>query len=131
MGKSERPPGGGLSSSAPVVVIHSPTLTANSPAFRATVTRAEAILRSDPRISTVVPPRPGVSISPDRHTALVVAGAADTVTPPRAARELAEGLPDAQLHVIPQAGHWLVKTHTSALLDLVVPWLDRCVEVAA
>lgn len=63
--------------------------------------------------------------------ALVVAGAADTVTPPRAARELAEGLPDAQLHVIPQAGHWLVKTHTSALLDLVVPWLDRCVEVAA
>ncbi len=65
----------GLSSSAPVVVIHSPTLTASSPAFRATVTRAEAILRSDPRISTVVPPRPGVSISPDRHTALVVAGA--------------------------------------------------------
>jgi putative drug exporter of the RND superfamily len=65
----------GLSSSAPVVVIHSPTLTTGSPAFRATVTRAEAILRSDPRISTVVPPRPGVSISPDRHTALVVAGA--------------------------------------------------------
>jgi 3-oxoadipate enol-lactonase len=63
--------------------------------------------------------------------ALVVAGTADTITPPRAARELADGLPSAQLHVIPDAGHWLVKTHTAALLDLVVPWLDRHAEVAA
>src|SRR5262245_22023914 len=66
---------GGLSSSAPIVVIHSPTLTAGSPAFRATTAKAEAILRSDSRISTVVSPRLGVSISPDGHTALVVAGA--------------------------------------------------------
>ncbi len=65
----------GLSSSAPVVVVHSPTLTVGSPAFQGTVARAERILRSDPRISTVVPPRPGVSISRDRHTVLVVAGA--------------------------------------------------------
>src|SRR5262245_22876835 len=63
--------------------------------------------------------------------ALVVAGAADTITPPRAARELASGLPNSQIHIIPRAGHWLVKTHTTALLDLVVPWLDRCVGVAA
>jgi len=66
---------GGLASSAPIVVVHSPTLTAASPAFRATVGKAEAILRSDARISTVVPPRPGVSISRDGHTALIVAGA--------------------------------------------------------
>ena len=63
--------------------------------------------------------------------ALVVAGAADTITPPRAARELADGLPNARLQIIPQAGHWLVKTHTAALLDLILPWLDRCEEVAA
>jgi pimeloyl-ACP methyl ester carboxylesterase len=63
--------------------------------------------------------------------ALVVAGAADTISPPRAARELADGLPNARLHVMPHAGHWLVKTHTTALLDLVLPWLDRCEEVAA
>jgi RND superfamily putative drug exporter len=58
-----------------MVVIHSSTLTANSPAFRATVAKAEAILRSDSRISTVVPPRRGLSISRDGHTVLVVAGA--------------------------------------------------------
>jgi RND superfamily putative drug exporter len=66
---------GGLSSSAPIVVVHSPTLTTSSPEFRDTLAEAEAILRSDSRISTVVPPRPGVSISQDGHTALVVAGA--------------------------------------------------------
>jgi pimeloyl-ACP methyl ester carboxylesterase len=62
--------------------------------------------------------------------ALVVAGADDTITAPHAARELAKGIPNADLHILPNAGHWLVKTHTDALLDLVVPWLDRCVEVA-
>jgi 3-oxoadipate enol-lactonase len=62
--------------------------------------------------------------------ALVVAGAEDTTTPPRRARELVTGLPNAELHVIPRAGHWLVKTHTAALLDVVVPWLARQ-EVAA
>jgi RND superfamily putative drug exporter len=71
---------GGLSSSAPIVVLHSPTLTASSPAFRATVAKAEAILRSDSRISTVVPPRRGVSISRDGHTVLLVAGATSDPT---------------------------------------------------
>ncbi|HZC74549.1 MAG TPA: MMPL family transporter [Gaiellaceae bacterium] len=65
----------GLSSSAPLVVIHSNGLTTHAPAFRATVANAEAILRSDPRISTVAVPRPGASISRDGHTALVLAGA--------------------------------------------------------
>jgi len=65
----------GLSSSAPVIVIHSDGLTASAPAFRATVARAEAILRSNPRIAAVVAPRPGASISRDGHTALIVAGA--------------------------------------------------------
>jgi RND superfamily putative drug exporter len=51
---------GGLSSSAPIVVVHSQSLTTSSPAFRATVAKAEAILRSDSRIATVVAPRPGV-----------------------------------------------------------------------
>ena len=65
----------GLSSSAPIVVIHSSTLTARTHPFRSTVAKAEAILRSDSRIAAVVPPRPGVSISRDGHTALVVGGA--------------------------------------------------------
>src|SRR5512144_999472 len=45
---------GGLSSSAPLVVVRSSTLTADSPAFRSVVSRVEATLRSDSRISTVV-----------------------------------------------------------------------------
>jgi RND superfamily putative drug exporter len=82
---------GGLSSSAPIVVIHSPTLTERSPAFRATVAKAEAILRSDPRISTVVPPRPDVSISRDGHTALIVAVAKKDPTAMVAAADRLKG----------------------------------------
>ena len=55
---------GGLSSSAAIVVIHSSTLTTTSPAFRATVAKAEAILRSDSRIATVVPPRIATVVPP-------------------------------------------------------------------
>ncbi len=82
---------GGLSSSAPIVVVHSPTLTTSSPAFRATLAKAEAILRSDSRISTVVPPRAGVSISRDGHTALVVAGAKKDPTAMVAAADTLKG----------------------------------------
>jgi pimeloyl-ACP methyl ester carboxylesterase len=55
----------------------------------------------------------------------VVAGTADTTTPPRHAHELAAGLPNAEQRMIPHAGHWLVKTHTDALLDILVPWLAK------
>jgi len=57
--------------------------------------------------------------------ALVVGGTADPTTPAQHARELAAALPNAELHMIPGAGHWLVKTHTPALLDLLTTWLDR------
>jgi RND superfamily putative drug exporter len=73
------------------VVVHSPTLTTSSPAFRATVAEAEAILRLDPRISTVVPPRPGSSISRDGHTALVIAGAKKDPTAMVAAADSLKG----------------------------------------
>ena len=82
---------GGLSSSAPIVVVHSPTLTTSSSEFRDTLAGAEAILRSDPRISTVVPPRPEVSISRDGHTALVVAGAMSDPTEMVAAADELKG----------------------------------------
>ena len=82
---------GGLSSSVPIVVVHSPTLTTSSSEFRDTLAGAEAILRSDPRISTVVPPRPEVSISRDGHTALVVAGAMSDPTEMVAAADELKG----------------------------------------
>jgi putative drug exporter of the RND superfamily len=66
---------GGLSSSAPIVVVHSASLTVSSPVFRASLAKVEATLRADSRISVVLPPRPGLSISRDGHTAFVEAGA--------------------------------------------------------
>jgi pimeloyl-ACP methyl ester carboxylesterase len=55
--------------------------------------------------------------------ALVVAGERDATTPLHHARELANLLPNASLHTLPQAGHWLVKTHSQPLLEVVLPWL--------
>ena len=63
----------GLSSSALQVVIHSRDTTVGDPAFQASIARVRKLLRSDNRVSTVVPPRPGVSISRDQHTAVVQA----------------------------------------------------------
>ena len=54
---------------------------------------------------------------------LVGAGGRDATTPPHHAAELAKLLPNASLHTLPQAGHWLVKTHPQALGELVLPWL--------
>jgi len=55
--------------------------------------------------------------------ALIVAGGRDITTPAHHARELANLLPNASLRTLPQAGHWLVKSHSQALIELVLPWL--------
>src|SRR5947208_2796964 len=59
----------GLGNYAQMVVIHAPHKTVSNPAFRLALRRVEAKLKSDPAVTTVVPPRAGVSISPDRPTA--------------------------------------------------------------
>ncbi len=59
------------------VAVHSDRLSASSPPFRATLRRAERILAADPAVATVTPPRPGLSISRDGHTAVIRAGAAE------------------------------------------------------
>lgn len=66
----------GNSSSALMVVVHSPALTAGSPAFERAIRRSEAVLRRDPRIASVTPPTAGITISADGHTAVVMGGAA-------------------------------------------------------
>ena len=53
----------GLSSSALWVVIHSDDKTMADPAFKAAIAKAEATLREDSRVKTVIPPQPGASIS--------------------------------------------------------------------
>ncbi len=59
------------------VAVHSNRLAASSPPFRATLRRAERILAADPAVGAVTPPRPGLSISRDGHTAVIRAGAAE------------------------------------------------------
>ena len=65
----------GRGSYAMQVVVSSPSQTPDDPGFRGTLRRVETLLDGDPRVDGVVLPRPGISISPDQHTALVVAGA--------------------------------------------------------
>jgi putative drug exporter of the RND superfamily len=66
---------GGLSSSALMVVVHSSSKTATDPAFEAVVAGASRALEGDPRVSQVVPPQAGQSISRDGHTVVIRAGA--------------------------------------------------------
>ena len=63
-----------------MVVVHSPAAKVGDPEFTATVDRAAAILREDPRVASVALPRVGFSISQDGHTAIVSAGANGTTT---------------------------------------------------
>jgi RND superfamily putative drug exporter len=65
----------GRSSSALLVVLHSPSLRATDPAFAAAVHRVERVLHADAAIASVTPPSPRASISPDGRTAIVVGGA--------------------------------------------------------
>jgi len=67
---------GGRSSSGLTVVLHAPDATVAAPAFRRAVAAVERTLRADPRVSDVVAPQPGASISKDGRTAMVQAGAA-------------------------------------------------------
>jgi putative drug exporter of the RND superfamily len=65
----------GAGSYALRVVVHSPDLVATAPEFREAVAQSQRLLRHDPAVRGVVPPRPGLSISPDGHTAVIRAGA--------------------------------------------------------
>ncbi len=66
----------GLGSYGLETVVHSPTQTVDSPAFRSAIARVEQTLRANGAVRTVVAPAPGLSISADGHTAIVQAGAA-------------------------------------------------------
>ncbi len=59
-----------------VVIVDHRGPIASDPQARAVVAKATNVLRSDPRVSTVVPPRAGVSLSQDGRTAIITAGSA-------------------------------------------------------
>jgi RND superfamily putative drug exporter len=102
----------GLSSSALTVVVHSRRATTSSDAFRQTVARVERILSADRRVGTVHPPRPGATISPDGHTALVIGGAKGTTTAMVAAAEelksklKAAAAPPVEVSLTGNSGMW-------------------------
>jgi RND superfamily putative drug exporter len=78
----------GQASSAIEVVV-SANRPIDSATVAPTVARVEAMLRADPRISSVIAPQPGVSISRDGRTGIVLGGAgADPNTMVRAADAL-------------------------------------------
>ena len=102
----------GLSSYSLMVVVHSPSATVGERNFQATLGAIERRLRADSAVRTVVPPRPGASISPDGHTAIVQAGAAkDSNAMVKAAEDLKGPLADlsrdgVQVHLTGAAGMW-------------------------
>jgi RND superfamily putative drug exporter len=58
-----------------VVIVDHHSPVASDPQAQAVVAKATQVLRNDPRVSTVVPPQAGVSISSDGRTAIITAGA--------------------------------------------------------
>jgi RND superfamily putative drug exporter len=81
----------GLSSSALMVVVHSSSKTVSDTGFRSTIASVERTLRMNHDVASVVTPRPGASISPDRHTAIVTAGAKGDPTAMVAAADTLKG----------------------------------------
>jgi RND superfamily putative drug exporter len=98
----------GAGSYALQVVVHSPDLMASTPEFRRTVTRSQRVLRHDPAVAQVFPPRPGRSTSSDGHTALIRAGAA---ADPNAMVDAADRL---EAELADAAGHGVAVNLTGA-----------------
>ncbi len=103
---------GGLSSYGLMVVVHSPNATVADPNFQTTLGAVERRLRANSAVRTVVPPRPGASISPDGHTAIVQTGAAkDSNAMVKAAEDLkgplaALGSDGVQVNLTGASGMW-------------------------
>lgn len=57
--------------------------------------------------------------------AFVVVGSRDVLTPPMFARLMVENLPDAELHVLPQAGHQLMQERPDDIARLIRDLAER------
>jgi putative drug exporter of the RND superfamily len=102
---------GGQGSYALAVVVSSARHTAGDKPFQHAIEAAAQVLRRDPAVRGVLLPRRGVSISPDRHVAVVSGGAAaDTADMVRAA-----GRVEKRLEGVAPAGIQVALTGSSAL----------------
>ncbi len=66
---------GGNSSAAVQVVVHSDARTVDSPAVQRVLADVAAEFAGDGRFGAIVAPQPGMTISPDGHTGILLAGA--------------------------------------------------------
>ncbi|WP_228816037.1 MMPL family transporter [Nocardia cyriacigeorgica] len=66
---------GGNSSAAVQVVVHSETAQVSDPQMQAVLGEAAAVFAGDSRFGAVIDPQPGMTISPDGHTGILIAGA--------------------------------------------------------
>ena len=60
-----------------------------------------------------------------RAPTLVLHGGRDVMTPVASAELLADGIPGAELHVVPGAGHAVPLEHPEATARLLVDWMRR------
>lgn len=66
---------GGNSSAAVQVVVHSVAEQVSDPAVQQVLGEVTAVFADDPRFGEIIAPQPGMSISPDEHTGILIAGA--------------------------------------------------------
>jgi RND superfamily putative drug exporter len=121
----------GQGSYALVVVVSSRTLDSASPVFRATTGRVVGLLRRDPAVGVVRPPRAGESIAPSGRVAVVRGGAAaSTADMVRAAGRLRGRLqatagPGMEVALTGSAGLWSQfneENKTAMLRSEVMSW---------
>jgi len=60
-----------------------------------------------------------------RCPTLVLVGDSDELTPPERAAEIAEGIPDAELVVVPECGHLSTLERPAAVNHALRAWLER------
>ncbi|MFD4837370.1 alpha/beta fold hydrolase [Achromobacter sp. NPDC058515] len=58
--------------------------------------------------------------------ALIVGGAHDAINPPELQREMADGIPGAELHMVGRAGHFVPLEAPDELATAVANWLRCC-----
>jgi putative drug exporter of the RND superfamily len=121
----------GLSSYGLMTVVSSPTKTVGDRAFRSVVAEVERTLRANGAVAAVVAPAPGISISPDGHTAIVQAGAAKGSNEMVRAADRLKGRVAAlsaggvQVHLTGAAGMWSdfnAANRSAMLRSEVISW---------
>ena len=84
---------GGNASSAIQVVVNSDTYVVTDPEMTKVFDQATELLSGDSRVGEVIPPQPGMTISQDEHTGILIGGAdADTDEMVRAVDDLKDPL---------------------------------------